>query len=526
MRFVLLLSILLLSAPDLSAADAPVGRPLFELGILVGGGPWDVTKSRQFAPDHMAETATAAPRSRVHSMRSRVHRLPISGIPISGITVTNTATTAKSAPAADGGATAPKFDYDIEVTCVYRSARLRIEKTETAKAGKPCPSVDPTDSVYISSLTMRLIGNEKGSYSIEYHCRIFTDPNQPEMDGQQWQECDASNGPKRKGITAVTVAIKARTPTFDLNILSDGNKYQWPSKETTTGDWIKILMPENTKITALSVKKTANPTTDDPPHFDFDIDAMCTYAPVTTGASAPTALCSISPPASASYLQGLDLQLTGNESNSYQINYRCWTSGIDGKMNQLPANGGLYGIPGVSDGGCRAASGQWMRGVEIRVDQRQPSFQLGYVAGRNAMKYVTATPAGDNGDGALALIPDGASFGRISLANLSSSDYGFDVTCTYDLNGKDTTDQKKNPCPGILPAEPYRMKSVSLALTGKEKDKYSIAYRCWISELQDSQIIIRAPTDAADKPCGPAPAGKQQWISGIQVFVKTKAAGN
>jgi Phosphatidylethanolamine-binding protein len=115
--------------PAGGAGASDPNAPTFEVGVLVGGKPWDITESMM-----------------VKDIKGAAH--------LQSVTIK---TPHKAAIAAIYINNTSKLPFDVEYTCVYRSARLLVDKSETQKNGKPCPSVGPTESLYVKRLTVKLV---------------------------------------------------------------------------------------------------------------------------------------------------------------------------------------------------------------------------------------------------------------------------------------------------------------------------------------------------------------------------------
>jgi hypothetical protein len=150
MRYALGLVVWLLATSGLLAADQTKSKSTsgtpgpIQLGILVGGKAWDMA---DFSPDKTDQGFQTA------ALYTRADE------PIIGILLTN------------------PNNYDFEYTCVYRDSLLDNDKTETVKAGQPCPSIPHnTQSLYVKSLSAKFTSEPAGQIKIS--CALF-DPGTP-----------------------------------------------------------------------------------------------------------------------------------------------------------------------------------------------------------------------------------------------------------------------------------------------------------------------------------------------------------
>jgi hypothetical protein len=101
--------------------------PTFQLGILVGEKPWDMTSSWTVDGADRAGTQTV-----------EVH--PNKNAAIRGIILKNTS----------------KLQFDFQYTCTYEASSLNTDKTETRNGGDPCPNVSPVQSLSLNYFKVRL----------------------------------------------------------------------------------------------------------------------------------------------------------------------------------------------------------------------------------------------------------------------------------------------------------------------------------------------------------------------------------
>jgi hypothetical protein len=494
MRYALGLVVWLLATSGLLAADQTMSKSTsstpgpIQLGILVGGTAWDMANLSPDKTDPGFQTAE------LHTLGSE---------PIIGVLLTN------------------PNNYGLQYTCVYRDSLLGNDKTETVKAGLPCPNVPHnTQSLYVKSLSAELTSQPGGKIKIS--CSLFdyitkrttethTDLDRPPFTSPPSPTAPCATTEDTQRIVGVKIEIQpAPGPLLQLGILVSGKAWDLtdssPDKTAPSLQTAELHTTTNQAIIGISL-------TNRNPKDNFQY--VCVYRDSQNKEHTETVKAGVSCPdftlnTDSAYLESLSIDQTSMPSVKIDISCQLFDSNTKSLTStDTSAN------PAIP---CATTKDtQRIVGVTIKIRSPPPptpTLQLGILVTGKGWNLANA-PADKTIPQTVELhTPASEAIAGIWLAN-----YALRYTCVYrDSQNAEKTETVKAgvSCPDFSHnTDAAYLKSLSVESTSTPAAKIDIS-----CTLYDSETKVWTQTDTGANPSTPcATTTDTQRIVGARITI-------